>query len=318
MLLVMHVVAGLLAARVHSDALPGRAIDPRPGVTGTVRLHEQVHSSLSAVPPRNVVVWLPPGYSDPANAERRYPVLYMHDGQNVLDPSTAFLGREWRVDEVAERLVREGRIPPLIIVGIWNTPGRVAEYTPDQDMETNRADGKPQGRGGRGLAYLSWIVTDLKPMIDAQYRTRSGPSDTAMMGSSLGGIISLAAAEHHATTFGRVAAVSPSLWWNQGSVIDRWTARAPAIERLWICMGDRERRGLSEQLRRFEAAIRPAYGQRLHAEVVPGGTHDEPSWSARLDRMLMFLMVDPLDRAMKAAQPAPPAPGASPSSPEGP
>ncbi|MGA1266587.1 MAG: alpha/beta hydrolase-fold protein, partial [Phycisphaerales bacterium] len=132
MLLVMHVVAGLLAARAQPDALPGRAIDPRPGVTGTVRLHEQVHSSLSAVPPRNVVVWLPPGYSDPANAERRYPVLYMHDGQNVLDPSTAFLGREWRVDEVAERLVREGRIPPLIIVGIWNTPGRLADYTPDQ------------------------------------------------------------------------------------------------------------------------------------------------------------------------------------------
>jgi len=318
MLMVMNVVAALLAAQVQPAALPGKAVDPRPGITGTVRLHEQVDSSLSAVPPRNVVVWLPPGYSDPANADRRYPVLYMHDGQNGFDPSTAFLGREWHADEVADRLVRQGRMPPLIIVGIWNTPERVAEYTPDQDMEPDRGDGKPQGLGGRGLAYLAWIVNDLKPMIDAQYRTRTGPSDTAMMGSSLGGIISLAAAEHHAATFGRVAAVSPSLWWNRGGVIDRWRERPPAIDRLWICMGDRERRGLDERLRGFETAIRPAYGPRLHAEVVPGGTHDEPSWSARLDRVLMFLMVDPLDRAVQLAEPAPPAPAAPPAVPDAP
>ena len=315
MLMVMHVVAALLVAQVQPAALPGKAVDARSGVTGTVRLHEQVDSSLSSIAPRNVVVWLPPGYSDPANADRRYPVLYMHDGQNGFDPSTAFLGREWHADEVADRLVREGRLPPLIIVGIWNTPERVAEYTPDQDMEPDRGDSKPQGLGGRGLAYLEWIVRDLKPMIDVQYRTRTGPSDTAMMGSSLGGIISLAAAEHHAATFGRVAAVSPSLWWNHGSVIDRWRERPPAIDRLWICMGDRERKGMDERLRRFESAIRPAYGPRLHAEVVPGGTHDEPSWSARLDRVLMFLMVDPLERAVQVAEAALPAPAGPPSVP---
>ena len=308
------VATGVLVASMGGGPLPGVAVDPRPGVTGTVRMHSDVPSSLSSVPPRRVVVWLPPGYADPENAERRYPVLYMQDGQNCFDPSTAFLGREWHADEVADRLVREGRIPPVIIVGIWNTPDRVAEYTPDQDPEPERGDGKPRGRGGRGLAYLSWIVTDLKPMIDAAYRTRPDRASTAIMGSSLGGIISLAAAEHHAGTFGRVAAVSPSLWWNGGQVIDRWKARVPAVERLWLCMGDRERTGLDESLRRFEAAIGPVpggLGDRLHAEVVPGGTHDEPSWSARLDRILIFLLAERRWREDSVPPPAPPAPSAA-------
>jgi predicted alpha/beta superfamily hydrolase len=191
--------------------------------------------------------------------------------------------------------VRAGRIPPIIIVGLWNTPDRVADYTPDQDPDEKRGDHKPQGRGGNGAAYLRWITDELKPMIDRTYRTRPGRADTAIMGSSLGGIISLAAAEQHPATFGRVAAVSPSLWWNTGSVIERWRARCPQPDRLWMCMGDRERAGLDDALRRFEQSIRPGptgLGDRLHAEVVPGGTHDEPSWSARLDRILVFLFAE--------------------------
>ncbi len=276
-------------------ALPGTPVGPTPGITGTVRLHPHVPSGIPGIQPRHVVVWLPPGYADPVNAARRHPVLYMHDGQNVFDPATAFMGREWHADEVADRLVREGRIPPLIIVGIWNTPDRVADYTPDQDPEEQRGDHKPQGRGGNGTAYLRWITEELKPMIDREYRTDPARGSTGIMGSSLGGIISLAAAEERPGTFGRVAAVSPSLWWNSGSVIDRWTTRRPCPQRLWLCMGDRERKGLDAELRRLEAAIRGAQDMttlRLHAEIVPGGTHDEPSWSARLDRVLVFLFGD--------------------------
>jgi len=276
--------------------LPGTAVDPKPGITGSVRMHADVPSSTASVRARNVVVWLPPGYADAAQAMRRYPVLYMHDGQNVFDPSTAFLGREWHADEVADRLVRAGRIPPVIIVGIWNTPDRVADYTPDQDPDEHRGDRKPQGRGGNGKAYLDWIATELKPMIDCAYRTQPDRASTAIMGSSLGGIISLAAAEHRPETFGRIAAVSPSLWWNGGSVIDRWTKHPPRPDRLWICMGDRERAGLDAQLRQFERAILdadPGLGERLHAEVIAGGTHDEPSWSARLDRIMEFLLSEP-------------------------
>lgn len=266
------------------------------GVTGELRMHAEVPSSVPQVRPRNVVVWLPPGYSDPSQDSTRHPVLYMHDGQNCFDPSTAFLGREWRADEVADRLVREGRIEPVIIVGIWNTPDRVADYTIDEDLEEDRTDRKPQGRGGRGDAYLRWIVEELKPAIDRGYRTRPDRGSTAMMGSSLGGLISLAAAERHPEVFGRIAAVSPSLWWNEGSVIERWRRGAPPVDRLWICMGDQERKGLDESLRRLEAAIREGgspTAERLHAEVVAGGTHDEPSWSARLDRILVHLFPAP-------------------------
>jgi uncharacterized membrane protein YeiB/predicted alpha/beta superfamily hydrolase len=289
------VAAEAVGEPIAIEPLPGVAVEPKAGITGSVRIHADVPSSDASIRARNVVVWLPPGYADAAAATQRYPVLYMHDGQNAFDPATAFLGREWHADEVADRLVREGRIPPLIIVGIWNTPDRVADYTPDQDPDEHRGDRKPQGRGGNGKAYLAWIATELKPMIDRAYRTRPERTSTAMMGSSLGGIISLAAAEERPETFGRIAAVSPSLWWNGGSVIDRWSARPPAPDRLWICMGDRERAGLDAELRRFEQAIRaadPGLAERMHAEVVAGGTHDEPSWSARLDRILEYLLAE--------------------------
>jgi predicted alpha/beta superfamily hydrolase len=293
----MLALATLLSMALSADppkppppGLPGESLAGRLGVTGEVRIHRDMRSSEGdGLLPRHVSVWLPPGYALPENASRRYPVLYMHDGQNVFDPSTAFLGREWHADEIATEAIERGSIPPVIIVGIWNTPERVGDYTPDQDLEDARGDNKPQGRGGNGARYLRWIVHELKPFVDSNYRTQPGRETTAIMGSSLGGIISLAAAEQHPETFGCVAAVSPSLWWNTGAVIGRWRTRTPDLCRLWVDMGDRERAGLTDALKAFEAAARPACETRLHAEVVPGGRHDEPSWSARLGRTLKFL-----------------------------
>jgi len=314
----MIVVASMLSMVLAADppkpvpAPPAESLAGRPGVTGELRIHRDMRSAAAdGLLPRHVSVWLPPGYTLPENASRRYPVLYMHDGQNAFDPATAFLGREWHADEVATDAILRGEIPPVIIVGIWNTPERVADYTPDQDMEEARGDNKPQGRGGQGARYLDWIVRELKPFIDSNYRTQPGRESRAIMGSSLGGIISLAAAERHAETFGCVAAVSPSLWWNKGAVIERWRVRTPDLCRLWVDMGDRERAGLADALRSFEAAARPTCGTRLHAEVVPGGRHDEPSWSARLGRTLKFLFaasqwqqVAPPEPVPEAAQPS--------------
>jgi predicted alpha/beta superfamily hydrolase len=287
--------------------LPGEALGARAGVTGQVRVH---HAMKSAQPngllPRDVFVWLPTGYTNVLNADQRYPVLYMHDGQNAFDPSTAFLGREWHADEVVHEMLRQGQIPPIIIVAIANTPERVADYTPDQDPDEKRGDSKPQGVGGQGARYVDWIANELKPFIDANYRTQRGPESTAMLGSSLGGIISLAAAERHPQVFGCIAAVSPSLWWNGGSVIERWKSKPPAVKRLWIDMGDRERAGLVDALRRFQAATQGAYGPSMHVEVIPGGRHDEPSWSTRFARTLRFLFGERDWQRVDPPEPVPP------------
>ena len=298
--------------------LPGEALGERPGVTGVVRVHRAMAPATpNGLLPRDVFVWLPRGYDNMMKADQRYPVLYMHDGQNCFDPSTAFLGREWHADEVADTLLMRGEMPPVIIVAISNTPERVADYTPDTDPQATRGDNKPQGPGvacgsvsgpgGEGARYLDWIAKELKPFIDANYRTRRGPESTGMLGSSLGGIISLAAAERHPEVFGCVAAVSPSLWWNSGSVIERWKTKPPEIRRLWIDMGDQERAGLTDELRRFEKAVQSAYGPRMHAEVVPGGRHDEPSWSARLGRILTFLFAEKDWQRVAPPEPVPPA-----------
>lgn len=288
--------------------LPGEPLGERPGVTGIVRVHRAMAPAApTGLLPRDVFVMVPRGYDDMMKADQRYPVVYMHDGQNVFDPSTAFLGREWHADEVADELTMRGLIPQVIIVGIANTPERVADYTLDVDAQQDRPDGKPQGQGGQAARYVDWIANELKPFIDSHYRTRRGPETTAMMGSSLGGLVSLAAAERHPDVFGCVAAVSPSLWWNGGSVIERWKAKPPPIHRLWIDMGDQERAGLCDELRRLEKAVQPAYGRSLHAEVIPGGRHDEPSWSARLARILKFLVADSNWQQVDPPEPVPPA-----------
>ena len=293
--------------------LPGEPLGPRESVTGMVRVHRGLApSTANGLLPRDVFVWLPRGYDHPLKADQRYPVLYMHDGQNCFDPSTAFLGREWHADEVADALIAGGQMPPIIIVAIANTPERVSDYTPDIDPQENRTDHKPQGRGGEGARYVDWIAKELKPFIDSTYRTHRGLETTAILGSSLGGIISLAAAERHPEVFGCVAAVSPSLWWNGGSVIDRWKAKPPAIRRVWIDMGDQERAGLADELRRFEKSVRASYGPSMHAEVIPGGRHDEPSWSARLPRILTFLFAEQDWQRVPPPEPVPPEPAKRP------
>ncbi|MFM7809293.1 MAG: alpha/beta hydrolase, partial [Planctomycetota bacterium] len=197
-MLAVTVVAFALAAAPTPPAktwtipLPGEALGEKPGVTGIVRVHRgMAPAKPDGLLPRDVFVWLPRGYDNMMKADQRYPVLYMHDGQNCFDPSTAFLGREWHADEIADALLMKGELPPIIIVAIANTPERVADYTPDADPQEHRTDNKPQGKGGEGARYVDWIATELKPFIDAHYRTLRGPESTGIAGSSLGGIISL-------------------------------------------------------------------------------------------------------------------------------
>jgi predicted alpha/beta superfamily hydrolase len=234
---------------------------------------------------RPVQVWLPPNYE--RDTERRYPVLYLHDGQNVFDAAAA--GAEWQVDETAQRLVVDGQIQPLIIVAVHNTSRRIDEYT----ATAMKYEGDT--RGGLAPAYARYLIEQLKPSIDARYRTLPDAAHTAVGGSSLGGIMSLWLAMHHNEVFGAALVISPSLWWDDEFPI-RDVARTPlpmSVDRprLWLDMGTDEGSQAIRQLRKLRAQLFARGWQRttLNYVEVAGGTHDEASWAARFGDMLRFL-----------------------------
>jgi enterochelin esterase-like enzyme len=235
---------------------------------------------------RNLVVYLPPGYDE--QPDRTYPVLYLQDGQNLFDPRTSFLpGRTWEVREHADAAIEAGEVEPLIIVGIYNTGDRrLAEYTHERDWRMG---------GGEAPQYGLTLTREILPWIATQYRVRTDRASTGLGGSSLGGLVSLYLGLRYATWFGKLAVLSPSVWWNHKSILGYLNERAPEIwdrPRVWLDVGDQEgRRTLLdvEHLNRRLKANHWVPGETLHFEKVHGGAHDEPSWSRRVRPMLKFL-----------------------------
>ena len=159
-------------------------------VTGEVRYHRQFAGK--GLRPRDVVVWVPPSYQ--SQQQRTYPVLYMHDGQNLFDPRTSAFGVDWQVDETLTRLIRAGEIAPLIVVGIFNTRDRSREY----------------GEGDKGDRYRSFVVDELKPFIDSEYRTKPERAHTLVGGSSAGGLCAFIMAWEQSETFAGAICISPA------------------------------------------------------------------------------------------------------------
>lgn len=160
------------------------------GITGEVRYHRGIEAG--GLLPRDVIVWLPPGYDDEPNC--RYPVLYMQDGQNLFDPHTAAFKVDWRIDETADSLIQTGEIAPIIIVGIANTARRSQEYTPTP----------------LGARYRNFVIHTIKPLIDENYRTLKDAQHTAIGGSSAGGIVSFMLAWEHPEIFSKAICMSPA------------------------------------------------------------------------------------------------------------
>ena len=237
------------------------------------------------VAPREVQVWLPPDYAQ--QPARRWPVLYLHDGQNVFDSQAA--GAEWQVDDVAQRLALAGEINPPIIVAVAHVDAdRIADYTP---YTQRRGDGTPL-EGGNAAAYARYLVEELKPLVDQRWRTRPERAHTAVGGSSLGGLLSMWLLLENAATFGAGLVVSPSVWWGGGAIVDAVRAAqlppGTAPPRVWLCVGAREGQAMLEGARLLRQTLLQRGWAPGGLEASDGG-HDEASWAARVEPMLRFL-----------------------------
>lgn len=285
-----------------------------PTLTGDVRVIENFNSDILDGP-RAVRVYLPPGYDEPANAARRYPVLYLLDGQNLFDVTTAAFGVEWQADEAAERLIADEEIAPLIMVGVDNAgAGRIHEYTPVPGKIRDE-----ENVGGGGPDFARFLRGELKPAIDERFRTRPEPRHTAIGGSSLGGLMALYLIHEHPDTFKSAAVVSPALWWAEQHLTRRVDADATPLAgaTLWLDMGTEEgvgpeaeqdtpsrqlrsTRALADILERESDALDTAY---RYVEV-DGGQHNEAAWAARFPDILRFLYPpEPAEALEPAAEP---------------
>lgn len=236
---------------------------------------------------RTVSVYLPPGYD--LEPSRRFPVLYLHDGQNLYDAFTAFAGVPWGVDEITERAVRSGDVRSLMIVGIANTPDRLHEYGPQSGPDDQSRD------------YARFLVEDVKPFIDGTYRTLPDTANTGVGGSSMGGLISLHLCQWRPDVFGRCAAMSPSLWWDDAAFLRAFGSDTDWLRtcRVWLDMGGRE--GVAEvnqwanvERARILARLLRLAQTEFHYCEDPDGGHDEAAWGWRFGPMLQYLY-EPLD-----------------------
>ncbi len=250
----------------------------------------QVHHTFGSgefVARRNVSVYLPPDYQ--SNPEKRFPVLYLQDGQNLFNPQTAFAGVAWQADETAQQLILNKKIQSLIMVGIDNTgEQRIDEYTPVRS----------RGRGGQADLYGKMFTEELKPFIDQTYRTLPQREYTGFGGSSLGGLLSLYLGIKRPDVFSRLAIMSPSVWWGNGFLLREVAALSERLPlRIWLDIGRREGRQFKGQTRHLqEILLHKGWKKNRNARLAdfryleaPKAVHDELSWGARFDKVLRFL-----------------------------
>lgn len=225
---------------------------------------------------RTIRVYLPPGYD---SGRKRYRVLYMFDGQNLFDDATSFVG-EWGVDETLDALARDSGLE-LIVVGIdHGNEKRNTELSP----WTNPQFGPPEGE-----AFMKFVVQYLKPYIDNTYRTKPGRSDTAIMGSSLGGLMADYAVHQYPDVFGAAGIFSPSYWVSEDAF--RHAAAHPLARgtRIYMVTGSKEGDDMTSTLRRMEAQIRAEGRATLYSTVREGAEHNEKAWRVEFPKALRFL-----------------------------
>jgi predicted alpha/beta superfamily hydrolase len=313
MLGALSLCASMCAADAQPAPAPGAAQALPEPTTGRIERLESFASHHVA--PRHIDVWLPADFS----AAKRYNVLYMHDGQNLFDGRLNGTGKSWQADLAVDRLVRAGRIASTIIVGVWNNGAeRYAEYYPERVLAfappAVRREYVDEASNGKSKAdaYLHFIVDELKPAIDRRYPTQPGPEGTFVMGSSMGGLISIYALCEHPQVFGGAAGLSthwvgkPTAWGRERvrnaslplAAMAYLSQRLPAPQnhRIYTDRGDDWLDSLYEPAHRMvEEVLRERGYSAANAmtAIAHGSGHTEADWAARLDTPLLFLMGKP-------------------------
>ncbi len=244
----------------------------RDEIVGTIELHENIYSRhLDSE--RTMIVWLPPKYKRLKNAEKRYPVLYMQDGQNLFDPKTSYAGKDWRVDETVVKLVKAGLMKEIIVVGIYNSEDRLEEYS---DTE-------------KGEKYLQFLIEEVKPFIDSVYRTMPEKENTAILGSSMGGLASFLAAWKHPEIFSMAGCMSSSFYYNDEKVFNMLDEHSGSKKQVKFYV-DHGEDGLIRGQKMFCRLTKMGYvvGTDLDYFYSPGAEHNESAWAERLERPLLF------------------------------
>ncbi|HUI73941.1 MAG TPA: alpha/beta hydrolase-fold protein [Candidatus Acidoferrum sp.] len=248
-----------------------------------LRKHEQFFSRFLRNR-RDIIVYLPPGYDQ--QPRRRFPVLYMQDGQNLFDGETSFIhGMDWHVGQTADELIRAAKVESLIIVGVYNTgKSRIREYTPTR---------APKLGGGGADRYGKFLVNELIPFVRANYRVEDAVETRGIAGSSLGGLLALYLGLRMPQVFGKIGALSPSVWWNQ-RVMLRYAAKTKADPRprVWLDIGTREGPRIVEDVEKFRDVLLQKgwrLGHDLYYQRVEGAEHNEAAWAQRVGPFLEFL-----------------------------
>ena len=286
-------VRGLAGTVLSEESVVG----VNPATAGRIETLSPLDSRFVA--PRRVDVWLPPGYD--ASTGMRYPVLYMHDGQNVFDPLTSYGGVSWEADQALCLLVKSGQARPAIIVGVWNTPARFAEYLPQKAaspevLQKLLAQFHLPPAPLLADAYLQYLVTELKPFIDQHFRTLPGREHTFIMGSSMGGLISAYALVEYPGVFGGAACVSTHWPAGDGVVIDYLASHLPkpGEHKFYFDFGTATLdAGYEPYQQRMDAVMRAAgytEGRDWITRKFPGAEHSEKSWRERVEIPLTFLL----------------------------
>ncbi|MEH6437704.1 alpha/beta hydrolase [Massilia sp. DD77] len=271
-----------LAAALCASLSAGAADKPEPAKASTALPGVSLLAEQLDMPglnrQRQVRMYLPPGY---ATSGKRYPVLYMHDGQNLFDTATAYAG-EWKVDETLDALAREGKLE-LIVVGIDNGQ--------EKRMTELNAWSNPRFGAAEGKEYTDFVVKTLKPLIDARYRTLPDRANTAIMGSSMGGLASHYALVQYPEVFSKAGVFSPAYWTARPAFDFVAQKPAPKDARVYLLMGGKEGREMVSDVKRMAEVVRksghPAANTVL--KIVPGAEHNEAFWAGELREALLWM-----------------------------